>query len=132
MSFTTIIFYHVGKRRMRHAVEIYRKTEWSRASWKRKFFSATWVLEWFFLFCFSENDFFTSYVACYFICSSRKTFKQSFTDVLNTGVRKYSAIFTGQRLCWSLFLIKFQDWRPAFLFKSDSNTGVFLRILRNF
>ena len=34
-----------------------------------------------------------------------------------TGVLKNFAIFTGKNLCWSLFLIKFQDWRPAFLFK---------------
>ena len=34
-----------------------------------------------------------------------------------TGVLKIFAIFTGKSLCWSLFLIKFQDWRPTFLFK---------------
>ena len=34
-----------------------------------------------------------------------------------TGVLKNFAIFTGKNLCWSLLLIKFQDWRPAFLFK---------------
>ena len=35
-----------------------------------------------------------------------------------TGVLKNLAIFTGKNLCWrSLFLIKFQDWRPTFLFK---------------
>ena len=34
-----------------------------------------------------------------------------------TGALKYFAIFTGKNLCWSLFLIKPQDWRPAFLFK---------------
>ena len=34
------------------------------------------------------------------------------TDVLNNF-----AIVTGKNLCWSLFLIKFQDWKPTFLFK---------------
>ena len=34
-----------------------------------------------------------------------------------TGALKNFAISTGKNLCWSLFLIKFQDWRPAFLFK---------------
>ena len=34
-----------------------------------------------------------------------------------TGVLKNFKIFTGKNLCWSLFLIKFQDWRPTFLFK---------------
>ena len=30
------------------------------------------------------------------------------------------------RLCWSLFSIMFQAWRPATLLKRDSNTDVFL------
>ena len=52
--------------------------------------------------------------------------------VLWKKVLKNFAIFTGKQLCWSLFLIKLQAWRPATLFKIDSNTGVFLRILRIF
>ena len=34
-----------------------------------------------------------------------------------TSVPRNFAIFTGKNLCWSLFLIMFQDWRPVFLFK---------------
>ena len=34
-----------------------------------------------------------------------------------TGVLKNFVIFTGKHLCRNLFLIKFQDSRPAFLFK---------------
>ena len=34
-----------------------------------------------------------------------------------TGVLKYFAMFTGKYLCWSRFLIKFQNWRSAFLYK---------------
>ena len=34
-----------------------------------------------------------------------------------TGVLKNFARFTGKNLYWRLSLIKFQDWRPAFLFK---------------
>ena len=34
-----------------------------------------------------------------------------------TGVFKNFAIFTGKNLCWSFFLIKFQNWRPTFFFK---------------
>ena len=41
-------------------------------------------------------------------------------------VRKNFAIFTGKHLCWSLFLIKLQDFRPATLLERNSNTGVFL------
>ena len=33
-------------------------------------------------------------------------------------------------MCWSLFLIKLQAYRPAALLKGDSNTGVFMGILR--
>ena len=39
--------------------------------------------------------------------------------------------FTGKHLCWSLFLIKMQTFRPATLSKRDSITGVFLWILQN-
>ena len=34
--------------------------------------------------------------------------------------------FTGKQLRWSLFSITFQAFRPAFLLKTDSNTGIFL------
>ena len=39
--------------------------------------------------------------------------------------------FTGKHVCWSLFSIKLRAFRPATSLKRDSNTGVFLRILRN-
>ena len=42
---------------------------------------------------------------------------------------KNFAIFTGNHLCWSLFLIKLKALRPATLLKRDSNAGVFLLIL---
>ena len=45
---------------------------------------------------------------------------------------KYFATFIGKHLCWRLSLIKLQTWRPADLLTRDSNTGVFLWILRNF
>ena len=38
------------------------------------------------------------------------------------------AIFTGKHFCWSLFLMKLQAFRQH---ERDSNTGVFLWILRN-
>ena len=41
-------------------------------------------------------------------------------------------IFAGKNLCWSLFLIKLQVFRPATLLKRNPNTGIFLRILRHF
>ena len=39
------------------------------------------------------------------------------------GVLKKFAIFTGKHLCWCLFLIKLQVWRPETLLTKDSNTG---------
>ena len=40
--------------------------------------------------------------------------------------------FTGKHLCWSLFLIELQAFKPAILLKRDSNTDVFPGNLRNF
>ena len=48
------------------------------------------------------------------------------------AVLKKFAIFTGKQICWSLFLIKLQVFRPATLLKRDSNAGVFLCILQIF
>ena len=38
------------------------------------------------------------------------------------SVLKKFAMFTRKHLCWSLFLINMQAWRPATLLKRDSNT----------
>ena len=46
------------------------------------------------------------------------------------AVIKNFAIFTGKHLCWSLFLIKLQAFRPDS--KRDSNICIFLWILWNF
>ena len=47
------------------------------------------------------------------------------------GVLKNLANFTGKHLCWSLFLIKLQVFRPATLSKRDSHTVIFLWNLQN-
>ena len=44
-------------------------------------------------------------------------------------VLKNLAIFTARHLCWSLFLIKLQAFKPATLSKRDSNIGYFMGIL---
>ena len=46
-------------------------------------------------------------------------------------VLKNFAILTGKHLYWNLFLKKLQAFKPATLWKKDSNTGTFLRILQN-
>ena len=59
----------------------------------------------------------------------RSSCLQIFTKL---SVLKNFAIFTGKHLCWSLFLRKLQVLKPPNLLEGDSNTGVFLWILRNF
>ena len=41
-------------------------------------------------------------------------------------ILKYFANFTGKQLCWSLFLITLQVFRPEDLLKRDSSKGVFM------
>ena len=48
------------------------------------------------------------------------------------GTLKDFPMFTEKYLCWSLFLINIQAWRPATLLKRDSNICVFLWNFRNF
>ena len=60
---------------------------------------------------------------------SRSSSSQMFFKI---GILNNFTIFTGKHLYWSLFLLKLQALRPTTLFKRDSNTGVFLWILRNF
>ena len=51
--------------------------------------------------------------------------KQPFADV-------FQNVFSYKFLCRILFLINLQTWPAASLLKRDSNTGVFMWILRNF
>ena len=51
---------------------------------------------------------------------------------VKTGVFKNLQKFTGKHLCYSLFLIRLQVFRPATLLNSDSNTDIFLWNLPNF
>ena len=58
--------------------------------------------------------------------------KQPLRVFYNKSFFTYFVIFTGEHLCWSLFLIKLQAFSPVFLLKRDSNTGAFPWIVRNF
>ena len=95
------------------------------------------------MFCFWENVLFSSHVLLLRKCSLQFpcfAFEKMFSSIpmlpvmllahegkgsnscsqvfSKTGALKNFAILTGKNLlCWSIFLIKFQDWRPAFLFK---------------
>ena len=66
----------------------------------------------------------------YFHFESRKFRRSSSQMSFKINVFKSFAIFTGKRLCWSLFLIKLLACKPGSLSKGDSNTGLFLWILQ--
>ena len=51
--------------------------------------------------------------------------KQPFEVFFKVGVLKSYAIFAGTHLHWSLFLIKFQSFRPATLIRRDSYCKIF-------
>ena len=73
------------------------------------------------LFCFVPNKKkYQPYRSSHRRCSVKK------------GALKNFAIFTEKHLCWNLFLIKLQDWRPTTLLKRDSNTGVYLLNISEF
>ena len=45
---------------------------------------------------------------------------------LKMAILKNSVLFTGKHLCWNLFLIKLQAFRPVTLLKRSSSSGFFL------
>ena len=51
--------------------------------------------------------------------------------LFKTGLKNFTN-FTGKHLCWTLFLIKLQPFRPTTLLKRDSNTGVSCEICKDF
>ena len=51
---------------------------------------------------------------------------------IKKAVLKNLAILLAKHLCWSLFLINLQAYKPATLLQRDSNTVVFLWVLRSF
>ena len=58
---------------------------------------------------------------------SRSSRSQIFFKI---GVLKNFAIFTEKRVCWSLFSIKLQAWRPAILIKRDHNRCFLVNITK--
>ena len=52
--------------------------------------------------------------------------------ICKKGALKNFANFTGNHLCWSLFIIKLQAWGPATFFKREFDTSVLRWNLRIF
>ena len=69
-----------------------------------------------YVMCFWKNVFFTSY--CLLLAHVAKRANSRLQIFFKTGALKNFAMFIGKFLCWSRFLIKFQYWRAAFLFKN--------------
>ena len=84
---------------------------------KASFFSSSWVLEWFFCFVFEKMSSSHPMLLVMLLAHIGKRANSRSQMSFKTNVLKYFAIITGKHLCWSLFLIKFQYWRPSFLFK---------------
>ena len=86
-----------------------------------------------FLRNFGENPYWEMIFLTVIFSKFCKKFRSSHQrGSIKRDVLKKYVIFTGKHPCWSLFLIKLQDWRPQTLLKRDSNTDTFLWILQNF
>ena len=85
--------------------------------WPASFFSYIWVRHNFFNYLFFLHN-----STIFFLRSSRS---QLFFKI---AVLKNFTKFTGEHLCWSLFLIK----RPATLLKRESSIGIFLKYCKFF
>ena len=87
------------------------------------------ILKWDFLLAFSclIQQFYLLHLLQFFasFSSQRVTFRSSRPEAFYKKVAfKNFAILTGKCMCWSLFLIKLQAFRP--LLKTDSSTDIFL------
>ena len=110
-SFTTIIFYYVGQ-----TPPGTRSGEVIKNIMGRQVFSSSWDLEWYFCFVFEKVSSALPMLLVMLDADLAKCSNIRSQMFFKTVVLKNFAIFTGKHLCWSLFLLKFQDLRPAFLF----------------
>ena len=94
---------------------------------KASFFSPSWLLKCFFLFCFrgKTSSFFPMQLFMLFFHLEKvqtnmkgKTLTSSRSQIFfKIAALKNLAILSRKHICWSLFLIKLKTWRPAFLLK---------------
>ena len=84
---------------------------------KASFFHLALDLEWFCCFIFEKVSSSLPMLLVMLVADVAKGSNSRSQMFFKTDVLKNFAIFTGKHLCWNLFLIKFQNWRPAFLFK---------------
>ena len=77
-----------------------------------------------FLFSFFEKMA-PSYAACLLFILKGKRLSSSSQMFFKTSVFKNFAIFAGKHLCWSLFLIKLQNWGLVFSLKNRLENSCF-------
>ena len=97
------------------------KTQWSRASCKENFFDLADKK------CLLH---FLLFVMLFALGAKRSNSRSQI--FFKTGVLKTFARFTEKNLCCNRFLIRFQYWRPACLFKKRLQHRRFMWILRIF
>ena len=94
------------------------KNKMIKSIMKKQVFSIQLNFE-FLLFCYVFEEMFSSipmlHVMLFALVKKRSNSRSQM--FFKTGVLKNFVIFTGKQLCY-LFLIMFQDWSPAFLFKN--------------
>ena len=106
------------------------KRKWSRATWKCKiFYIAKFWIFFFFRKCPLQ---FSWSLLCMLLAHIEKRSNSRLQIFSKTGVLKNFAIFTRKNLCWSFFLIKFQNWRPTFFFKKRLQRRFFSVNIGNF
>ena len=104
---------------------MYEFSMWDSAKWERRdhfICKKPYMISIWYLFLFSSLSFTLDFFKTF--PGVRRSHLQMFFEI---DVLKNFAIFTGKQLCWNLFLI---NKVPGL--KRDSNTGIFLWILRNF
>ena len=80
--------------------------------------------------CKLRNFYKNTFVFVFLWWSQKQPPEVFYKKVVLKKLLKNFAIFIGKHLCWSLFLIKLEAFRPDC--KKDSNTRVFLWILQSF
>ena len=111
--------------------------KWSIPSWKVKFFSYSWVLEFlpllFLLFSVLRKYLSSLYLLLFmlFIHVGKRSNSRSLM-FFKIGVFNNSRKFTGKLHCWSLFLIRLHDWMPAFSLKKRLQHRCFHEIIARF
>ena len=115
MSFTTIIFCYIEKTSPETCGGEIEKNEMIKSIIKKQVSLCSLDLDWFFCFVFEKVSSSLPMLLVMLVVAKRSNSRSQV--IFKTSVLKNFVILTGKHLCWSLFLLNYQDWRPAFLYK---------------